>query len=113
MRRQLIIALVVAVTCLVGASAARADPPTPLGGLDLQSYCQSLGYTGVTLKKGFILGEQAAYDNWRCYTGTPADTHSFSMEQACMWTYGPNAVQTHPLNADDAFTWVCYSTEHS
>ena len=113
MRKPHIVALVAAVIGLVGASTARADPPTPLGGLELQTYCQSLGYTGTTLQKGFIVREQAAYNNWRCYTGTPADTHPFSMEQACKWTYGLDAVQTHPLDPDDAFTWVCYSTEHT
>ena len=113
LRKPLLVALVAAVIGLVGASTARADPPTPLGGLELQTYCQSLGYTGTTLQKGFIVGEQAAYNNWRCYTGTPADTHPFSMEQACKWTYGLDAVQTHPLDPDDAFTWVCYSTEHT
>ena len=113
-RRTVLVALLAALVGLVGASTARADQPTPLGGIsNLTAYCQSLGYTAAFLQKGFVVGDQAAYNNWRCYTGTPADTHPFSMEQACKWAYGLNAVQTHPLDPNDAFTWVCYSTENT
>jgi hypothetical protein len=59
-----------------------------------------------------VVGE-AAYNNWRCYTGTPDNPHPFNFEQACQWAYGLNAVHAHPLDADDAFTWVCYSTQHT
>jgi hypothetical protein len=112
LRRLAALSCVAAIGAL-GASAASADPPTPLGGLtDLRAYCQSLGYTDVVLKKGYVVGDQAAYNNWRCYADTPTNTHPFSMEQACTWAYGVNAVQAHPLNPDDAFTWVCYSSEH-
>ena len=96
-------------------SVARADAPTPLGGLALTPYCQSLGYDGDTLTKP-QLGANAAYDNWRCFTGTrtaPTSLHPFSMEQACKFQYGQNAIQTHPTNPDDAFTWVCYSVAHT
>src|SRR3954464_14456454 len=97
-----IVVLLCAAGVIAGAaSAARADPPAPLGGLELRTYCQSLGYADVVLKKGFIVGDQAAYNNWRCYSDTPSNTHPFSMEQACKWSYGVNAVQAHPLNPDD------------
>jgi hypothetical protein len=112
MRRFVILMLVLAAGMVV--SAARADAPTPLGGLALTPYCQSLGYDGDTLTKP-QLGPNAAYDNWRCFTGTstaPTSLHPFSMEQACQFQYGHNAIQAHPTNPDDAFTWVCYSVAH-
>lgn len=96
-------------------SEARADAPTPLGGLNLTRYCQSLGYTDTTMTKPQV-GPNAAYDNWRCFTGTstaPTTLHPFSMEQACKFQYGQNAIQAHPTNPDDAFTWVCYSVAHT
>jgi hypothetical protein len=109
---------VVAVAGVLGAASAtvgRADAPRPLGGLALTPYCQSLGYDGDTLTKP-QLGPNAAYNNWRCFTGTraaPTSLHPFSMEQACKFQYGQNAIQTHPTNPDDAFTWVCYSVAHA
>jgi hypothetical protein len=89
--------------------------PTPLGGLGLNEYCQSLGYDGATLANA-PFGPNAAYGNWRCFTGAstaPTSLHPFSMEQACKFQYEQNAIQTHPTNPDNAFTWVCYSVAHT
>ena len=61
------------------------------------------------------LGANAAYDNWRCFVGTrdaPTSLHPLSMEQACKFQYGHAAIETHPTNPDDAYTWVCYSVAH-
>src|SRR5438874_10391683 len=94
------------VLCIAGllagafASTVRADAPTPLGGLALTPYCQSLGYDGDTLTKP-QLGANAAYDNWRCFVGTrdaPTSLHPLSMEQACKFQYGHAAIETHPTN---------------
>jgi len=82
------------------------DPLTPLGGLDLDDYCRSLGYVNSTLTKPQI-GPNAAFNNWRCQA-SDGGTHPFSMTQACQWQYGTNAVQAHPSDTDDAYTWVCY-----
>jgi hypothetical protein len=114
MKRLLPAVFVAAALAGVFASAVRADAPTPLGGLALTPYCQSLGYDGDTLTKP-QLGPNAAYDNWRCFFGTrdaPTSLHPFSMEQACQFQYGHAAIQTHPTDPDDAYTWVCYSVAH-
>jgi hypothetical protein len=69
---------VVAVAGVLGAASAtvgRADAPRPLGGLALTPYCQSLGYDGDTLTKP-QLGPNAAYNNWRCFTGTSSPDQS-------------------------------------
>lgn len=108
--RRLLVLVASLISCLVGAASASADTPTPLGGVELVSYCQSLGYTGATLQKGYVVGDQAAYDNWRC-TDVTGNTHPFSMVQACQWMYGLNAVQAHPLDPNDAFSWVCYAAQ--
>ena len=109
-RRHLVVALAVAVVGAATAAVAQADPPAKLSGLDLSAYCSSIGYDGATLSKGIIVGPQAAYNNWKCVTGTK--THPFSMEQACKWAYTLNAVQAHPEDPNNAYTWICYSTAH-
>ena len=87
-------------------------PPTgqlPLvGGLSLDGYCQSLGYANSTLTKPQI-GPNAAFNNWRC-RDAHGGLHLFSMERACQWQWGTNAIQAHPTDRGDAFTWVCYRT---
>ena len=87
------------------ASAVKADAPTPLGGLALTPYCQSLGYDGDILTKD-QLGPNAAYDNWRCFLGTrdaPTSLYLFSMEHACKFQYGHAAIDARPTNPDDAY----------
>ena len=90
----------------IGTGSAIADPPQLLGGLTLNEYCQAQGYDGVVQTKP-RLGPEAAIDNWRCVIG--ATLHPFSMEQACMWQYGIEAVQARFLDRDDAFSWKCFS----
>ena len=87
-------------------SFSPAGPGEQLGGLDLQEYCQSIGYDGVVLTKP-RLGPGAAIDNWRC--SGAGGLHPFSMEQACKWEYGLQAVQTHFLDRDDAYSWKCFA----
>jgi hypothetical protein len=62
MRKFVLLMFVLAVGSFV--SVARADAPTPVGGLKLMEYCQSLGYDGAKMTKP-QLGPNAAYDNWR------------------------------------------------
>lgn len=106
--RSRLLATMVVVIILLTATAAYADPPAFLGGVNLLAFCQSMGFTGVALTKPQI-GDNAAINNWRC---VGQDLHPFSFEQACKFQYGVNAVQAHPLDRDDAFTWVCFSTAH-
>ena len=102
--------LAVSALIVTTASIAFADAPTPLGGLDLWTFCLSKGYAGVALTKPQV-GPNAAHDNWRCF-GANGDLHPFSMEQAWKWAYGFEQVQSHAVNPDDAYTWVCYSVRH-
>jgi hypothetical protein len=90
----------------MSSAASVKDIPQALGGLNLDAYCRRAGYEGVTLTKPQI-GPNAAFNNWRCVTG--GDTHPFSMEQACKSHYDLEAVQAHPSDPDDAYSWVCYS----
>ena len=96
-----------ALTFLVSSVAvSSADPPQPLGGLDLLGYCQANGWETVIFPRG-QLAPHAAVDNWRCATGERS--LPISMEQACKWMYGLDAVQAHFTDLNDAFSWVCYS----
>jgi hypothetical protein len=93
-------------TASIHSAASLEDRPQALGGLNLDAYCRSEGYEGVTLTKAQI-GSNAAFNNWRCVM--EGNTHPFSMEQACKSQYGLQAVQAHPSDPDDAYTWVCYA----
>jgi hypothetical protein len=79
-----------------------------IGGLSLDGYCQSLGHANSTLTKPQI-GPNAAFNNWRC-RDADGGLHLFSMERACQWQWGTTAIQAHPADKNDAFTWVCYGT---
>ena len=85
-----------------------SDQIEPLGILDLDAYCRNIGYANSILTKP-RLGPNAAFNNWRCQA-SDGDIHLFSMTQACQWQYQKNAVQAHPTDPDDAYTWVCYVT---
>ena len=99
------VAAVLALSAVVPATAL-ADTPNPLGGLNLMAYCQAQGWDTVIFPRG-ELGPHTAVDNWRCATG---DTSlPISMEQACKWQYGVEAVEARFTDLNDAFTWVCYS----
>jgi hypothetical protein len=82
-------------------------PAEALGGLDLFTYCQSLGFDFLALTKP-PFGPNAAYGSWRCAT-VSGEVHPFSFEQACKFQYGLEAVQAHPTDPDNTFTWVCYT----
>jgi hypothetical protein len=102
-----IVAVAVAVALIsFTPSVASADPPQPLGGLHLLEYCQAHGWETVIFPRG-QLAPHAAVDNWRCATGDRS--LPISMEQACKWEYGLEAVQARFTDLNDAFTWVCYS----
>jgi hypothetical protein len=83
-----------------------AGPQEQLGGLDLNEYCQSLGYNGVVQTKP-RLGFATAIDNWRC--SRDDGLHPFSMEQACQWEYDLQAVEARFLDRDDAYSWKCFN----
>jgi hypothetical protein len=71
-----------------------SDELTSIGGLSLDGYCQSLGYASSTLSK-LQVGPNAAFNNWRCQD-VEGGLHLFSMERACQWQWGTNAIQARP-----------------
>jgi hypothetical protein len=105
MLKGLVLVATVAVM-LATASAATADPPQALGGLNLSAYCQAKGFQGTSLPRG-QLAHHAAVQNWRCAI-VGGESQPINMTQACTWQYGDNA-QARFTNVHDAYTWVCYS----
>ncbi|MDQ6879188.1 MAG: hypothetical protein M3082_16150 [Candidatus Dormibacteraeota bacterium] len=107
MKRLVLTAIAItACTLTLGLETVTASPPRLLGGLDLNGYCQSLGYEGARVPGDVITGH-TTFNDWRCVKD--GSFHPFSFEQACQWQYGLNAVQAHPLDKNDAFSWRCYS----
>jgi hypothetical protein len=100
---------VAAVTRSVGKGTEPAPAPhrlVPLGGLDLDSYCQSTGYDySDTIRPRSSPG--AAYDNWFCFAfdGRRA---AIDLLAACEATYRQRPIAARPSDPNDANTWVCY-----
>ena len=109
-RRLSLVFVSVAAALMLLVATVGAAPPRPLGILSLDDYCRSLGYERSVLS-GPRTGPNAAYGNWRCL-GSDGTVRPMSMEQACTWQYGMRAVQAHPTDRDDAYTWLCYSVAH-
>ena len=92
-----------------------------LGGLDLNGYCESLGYDGdptegeeqSTLTKEQV-GPEYAYNNWACVEGSGARAPiatagaAPSMENACAVAFPGVASRAVPEEPDNAFSWNCF-----
>jgi hypothetical protein len=107
-RHQYVFVLVAAVAASLafGLQPASANAPQLLGGLHLLEYCQAHGWDTVVFPRG-QLAPHAAVDNWACASGD--ESIPISMEQACKWEYGREAVQARFTDSNDAFTWGCYA----
>jgi hypothetical protein len=85
-------------------SLVNAPTYRQLGGLDLNSYCRSVGDTG-----GVSLDGTTAND-WHCVTPT-ANHVSLDMDDACAWQYRFNeAAFSQYTAATDPYSWKCYSS---
>jgi hypothetical protein len=100
------IVVLAAVSMGFGSRPAVADTPQFLGDLHLLEYCQAQGWDTVIFPRG-RLAPHAAVDNWACVSGDKSVP--ISMEQACKWQYGLEAVQARFTDLNDAFTWDCYT----
>jgi hypothetical protein len=67
------------------------------GGLDLNSYCQARGYTGVVLEAHNAYG-------WKC-RDSGGGLHGMDLYDACAWQYG----RGKPIygDFDDPYSWKC------
>ncbi|MFZ2051016.1 MAG: IPT/TIG domain-containing protein [Solirubrobacteraceae bacterium] len=92
-------------------------PPHLLGGLNLNGYCQSLGYTSVTLHKGELVGEDAAFENWACVEKgghevlIAATGPAPSMDNACAVQHPDSFAYAEEPN--DAYSWNCFEEQPS
>ncbi len=90
-------------------------PPHELGGLDLNGYCESLGYTSAALHKGQVVGPNAAFENWACVEKgshevlIAATGPAPSMANACAVQHpGSFAYAEEP---NDANSWKCFEEQ--
>ena len=105
----------------VGGGSGGGTPPPPssyapapavvLGGLDLDAYCQSIGYAYSHVPGLGIHGENVPYGpnqafHWDCVGASGTTGAGFNMQAACNAQYGLNAL-AFLKNADDAYSWVC------
>ncbi len=104
----------IAALSAMGAFVNPVQARTPLGGLDLHGYCQSLGFEEATLT-GPQIGENAACDpdhcinhNWHCTDERPPAAR-IDMTDACEFQYGQTDLTAWPSDPHDAFTWQCYT----
>jgi hypothetical protein len=92
--KQLSLLAVVVVSCMVMTLSVATTPSahaathtahaSNLGGIDLRSYCRSLGYTNEAIVGTTI------YD-WRCVNADGSQAN-IDMTNACRWQYGPGAI---------------------
>ena len=79
-----------------------ADPDaTPLGPVDVATYCRDAFESSVSLRTGRYEPD-AAFDNWHCAPGGVID-----FDKACARQYGDGAIG-RVTSPDDATTWRCY-----
>lgn len=72
------------------------------GGMDLNGFCQSLGYAGDT----YVSANPAAY-GWRCRDAN-GGTHDMNLYDECLWQYGGGTPVASDLN--NANSWTCTNT---
>jgi hypothetical protein len=70
------------------------------GGLQLDSYCRSLGYVTVVSTGDYYYG-------WRCVDASGGQS-GFSMKAACQWQYNDSAAQDYTPNFYHATGGVCF-----
>ena len=86
-------------------TAAITIPGTVVGGLDLNSYCQSLGFDHSMLIGNIVIGPGAAY-SWVCVTATGTQT-PIDMQAACLYQYPGQVTIAYPQDVNNGFSWVC------
>src|SRR4029077_16579719 len=79
-----------------------APTATVLGGVDLQAYCQSLGYSSVQLVQNNAYG-------WRCVASN-GSTSSIDVIAACRAEYNDPAAEAHYSNYNNPDSWYCTSS---
>ena len=89
----------------VAHAAAVPIPGTVVGGLVLNSYCQSLGFDHSMLIGNVVLAPGAAF-NWVCVTASGAQT-PINMQAACVFQYPGQVTIAYPQDVNDGFSWVC------
>jgi hypothetical protein len=91
-------------TTSVTVTLTTAPAYRQLGGLDLNSYCKSIGDVG-----GISLDGTDA-NSWKCITS--AGVHAgLDMDDACMWGYRTNpAAFSRYTTLSDPYSWRCYAS---
>lgn len=92
----------------VGGSSTTTPPTSSgqlqkLGGIDFNGYCQSQGYTGVSLDGGTI-------NDWHCVDSSGVKT-GIDPGAACQWQYGTNVAKWDTFN--DPNSWACFGSASS
>ena len=71
-----------------------------VGGVDFNSYCQMIGYTGATLVNNTAFG-------WQCTSS--AGNLGINVTKACQWLYVRGDLTSNYTNYNDPNSWGCYS----
>jgi hypothetical protein len=95
--RKFVIVVSVIIILIAQPTTAYADS----GGLDLDGYCKSKGFAGVTLI------ENTAY-GWNC-KATNGTTYGMDLFDACKWQYGGALPTPKYSDFNDPYSWQCFS----
>jgi hypothetical protein len=99
-------ALCLSVTTVVGVTpsahaAVQAPQLQQLGNVQLDPYCQSLGYARAGLAN-------STYYGWYCLNAQGSGVAIISMQSACQWQYNNYSVVDVTNNFYDASSAICY-----
>ncbi|MEU9889759.1 hypothetical protein [Sphaerisporangium sp. NPDC051011] len=91
-------------TTNVTVTLSTAPTYKQLGGINLDSYCKSIGNAGGVITDGNTVND------WKCVTGS-GDRIGLSVNEACAWQYPYNAAAfSKYTDVNDRFSWKCYSS---
>jgi DNA-binding beta-propeller fold protein YncE len=90
-----------------------------LGGLNINGYCEGLGYHGngggpTAFLRGGITGPNYAYENWACVENNGAtlpiavEGAAPSMDNACAVAFPSIPSHAHADDPNSAYSWNCY-----
>ncbi|HLI56575.1 MAG TPA: hypothetical protein VKY26_06005 [Actinomycetota bacterium] len=95
--------LAATITVAVAPASASTPPFTSVGGLNLDAYCQHLGFTNSQVD-GPITGPNAAFE-WYCTTGT--SQAPINLQAACTYEYPGAGSVAYAQDLNDSYSWIC------
>src|ERR1700722_7245634 len=83
-----------------------SSPGTVVGGLDLYTYCQSIGYADGSYTSVPGVETAAGAYTWYCVSASGTQT-AINIQDACDAQYSGQATIAYPQDPNNSYSWVC------